>query len=173
MRKVLAFDIGGENFAWSIVMIPQEDCLLTQCIVEQFDLVSLGTYVRLHEYLKEKKNIFGTCEYILIEQQMKINIKALKMSQHVLAFFLIFFPEKTVLEFSSHHKTRTFGLTQQSTKKERKKFSILKVQEILKLDPVMEEMFGLYKKKDDIADCILMCLAYAHRNHWIRNDLDR
>jgi hypothetical protein len=87
-----------------------------------------------------------------------------------MAFWLIRHPNKNSIEFSSVHKTRTFGLTN-ATKPQRKKFTIDCAAKILAHDPVVTELFNMHNKKDDISDCILMCMAYGCRFAQLINDL--
>jgi len=106
---------------------------------------------------------------ILIEQQMsskhKSNIKALRLSQHLLAYFLNRYPSLRVVEFSSKHKTRSHS-GEKMTYSQRKKWAVEKV--LLKLeeqgDEVGKEWILQWKKQDDVADCVLMCLVYAGIN---------
>ena len=171
--RIVAFDMGKNNFAWAKVYIPDNDKLISRCIVEEFDLLSLdkdNIYKSLHHYLISHEHQWVDCEVVLIEQQMKTNITALKLSQHVMAFWLIRHPNKNSIEFSSVHKTRTFGLTN-ATKPQRKKFTIDCAAKILAHDPVVTELFNMHNKKDDISDCILMCMAYGCRFAQLINDL--
>lgn len=155
--RIVAFDIGKINFAWAIVDISSN-------IVERFDLVDINQksdiYKNVHNYLLGVEHFFKDCETILVEQQMTTNFQALKLSQHVLAFFFIRFPEKQTLEWSACHKTKSFGL-QKTTKSRRKQFAVEKVRELIEHDPVVTEMFEALKKKDDVADCILMCISFG------------
>lgn len=163
--KLVAFDMGKRNFAWAIVEVTE---ITERFVVHSFDKKDLGTdhiFHNLHLYLQEQEAHFQDCDVILIEQQMKTNIVALKMAQHVYAFFLLRHATKTVLEYSSVHKTRVFGLGS-TTKSKRKKFAIEQVHKLLESDPVMLDMLSLHQKQDDICDCILMCLAYAQKQYY-------
>lgn len=158
--KIVAFDMGKINFAWAIVDISTN-------VIEKFDLVSLDSdlniYRALHGYLLKIESNFIDCVTILVEQQMKTNYQALKLSQHVLAFFYLRFPEKKIQEWSANYKTKLFGL-EKTTKSKRKQFAIEKVRNYIKNDPVVSELFETLKKKDDVADCILMCFSFQIKN---------
>lgn len=159
--KIVAFDMGVRNFAWAIVAIDTD-----ATVVQMFDKTDLtppsGTsvYQLLHQYLLSNEIYFQDCHTILIEQQMKTNIRALKLAQHVYAFFLLRHPEKRVQEYSSVHKTRLFGLGK-TTKAARKRFTVDHVHKIFHTDPVVLDMLSMFEKQDDICDCILMCIAHA------------
>jgi len=164
--RVIAFDMGKKNFAWAIVDISTN-------VVEKFDLVDLdqttNVYKNLHMYLLKIEQVFNDCQVILVEQQMKTNYQALKLSQHVLAFFYLRFPEKKILEWSASYKTKMFGL-EKTTKFRRKQFAIQKVRESIVNDPVVSDLFDILKKKDDVADCILMCFSFQIKN---KNDINK
>lgn len=158
--RVVAFDMGKKNFAWAVVDISTN-------IVERFDLVDLdettNVYRNLHTYLLQTERAFMDCGVILVEQQMKTNYHAMKLSQHVMAFFYLRSPEKTILEWSASHKTSAYGL-EKTTKSCRKRFAVEKVRELLENDPVVTDLFEMLGKKDDVADCILMCFSFAIKN---------
>lgn len=158
--RVVAFDMGKKNFAWAVVDISTN-------VVECFDLVDLdqtaNVYRNLHAYLLRTEPVFRDCGVVLVEQQMKSNYQALKLSQHVMAFFYLRFPEKTILEWSASYKTSVYGL-EKTTKSCRKRFAVEKVRETLRDDPVVADLFEMLGKKDDVADCILMCFSFGIKN---------
>jgi len=101
---------------------------------------------------------------ILIEQQMsskhKSNIKALRLSQHLLAYLLIKYPSLNIVEFSPRHKTQK---VQKMTYSQRKKWAVDKVLQQLEAqgDEVGKDWMMQWKKRDDVADCVLMCLVHT------------
>ena len=105
---------------------------------------------------------------VLIEQQMsgkhKANIKSLRLSQHVLSYFLNRHPTLTVVEYSSRMKTEGVKFGSYS---ERKKWAVERVMKGFdhENDPVAKDWLMQWKKKDDVADCILMCLSYYGLQH--------
>jgi len=173
---IVAFDIGTRNFAMAWV----RDCPETGQIVRYISLIDLtektsvpskgwGVYRRLISHLESMDWIFR--EYrplVLIEQQMssrhKSNIQALRLSQHVLAYFLIRYPSLTIVEYSPRLKTNVFGYHEKSYKR-RKQWAVDKIARFIENDPVTTDWFQQFRKKDDIADCILMCLAYLESIH--------
>jgi hypothetical protein len=162
--RLVAFDMGSRNFAWSIVSF-EPRTPVSAVVVDRFDLQPLdpeNLYRSLHQYLESNEHHFSDCSVILVEQQMKINIQALKLSQHVLAFFMIRHPTKTILEYSASNKTRILGI-ETSTKKERKQATVDYTTALLEHDPVMGELFHMLRKKDDVADCVMMCISYGCR----------
>lgn len=158
--RVVAFDMGKKNFAWAVVDISTN-------VVEGFDLIDLdqtaNVYRNLHAYLLQTETVFQGCSVILVEQQMKTNYQALKLSQHVMAFFYLRSPDKTILEWSASYKTSVYGL-EKTTKSCRKRFAVEKVRECIRDDPVITDLFEALVKKDDVADCILMCFSFRIKN---------
>lgn len=121
-----------------------------------------GVYRSLHAVLGRHREMFATADRILIEQQMaarhQTNVKALKIAQHVMAFFYIHFPEKRIEEFPASHKTTVFACFEKH-KADRKRFAVSKAAAICAGDPVATDMIATHRKKDDISDCILMTVA--------------
>jgi hypothetical protein len=123
--------------------------------------------LNLKEYLESKKNIFDNCEVIIIEKQMcfkgKINHMAIKIAYFCYSWFLINYGEnKKLVDFMAYNKTQIMGAPNNLTKVLRKKWSSNKCSEIWneRNDTVMIEKLKKIKKKDDLGDTLLMCLAY-------------
>jgi len=120
-------------------------------------------YKKIHAYLDSLEYVWSSVDVFLIEQQMSTgkiyNVKALKISQHILAYFMIRHPSKKILEFGANYKTACFGVAFRK-KKERKDWSIEKVSQLIEQDPVIQDYMDTFKKKDDVCDCILMTFVY-------------
>ena len=120
-------------------------------------------YRNIHDYLRQRNQLWQKTDVVLIEQQMsarhKCNIKALKISQHIFAFFLLEYPSVRVLEYMAKYKTQYFGFYS-PVKHERKKWAVVKATELIEKDPVISDLFSTFKKKDDISDCLLMTFVY-------------
>lgn len=121
-------------------------------------------YRRIHNYMNLMEYVWGSADIFLIEQQMSTgkvyNVKALKISQHIIAYFMLRHPSKIVLEYNANLKTALFGVYLRQ-KKDRKKWSINKVREMTMNDPVIQDYIDLFQKKDDVSDCILMTFVYV------------
>lgn len=161
MPGVVAIDIGTVNFALAWIKDNGEVGFMDIC-----DLTGKGangSFRNLITYLRSLDWIFINHKPdIIIEKQMqskhRTNIKALKMSQHVLAFFLNCHPGLTVREFASTQKSRFIG--QGLTYSGRKKAAVVETIRWLETDPVSLDWFMSLSKKDDVADCILMCRCW-------------
>jgi len=167
-RWIASFDMGIKNFAFAIVSIDSNDFEIVH--FENIDLVEdkrkdiQKIIYNMYDVLETFKCLWEQCEIFLIEQQMQYrhasNIKALKLSQHVLAYFMIHYKNKTIIEYPAYHKTQVFNAPPKLNKYERKKWSIQKVQSLLEQKQSPHLLHTLHKK-DDVCDCILMCLSYG------------
>lgn len=129
----------------------------------------MNIFKALHKILDSHIKIWDNTDVFLIEQQMgygknSSNIKALKIAHQCISYFMtIYGPFKIIVEFSSSYKTRVLGCSfeHRSKYKLRKEFSINLAEYILnsRNDKFIEN-FKKLKKRDDIADCILMIQAY-------------
>lgn len=184
---IASFDIGIKNFAFAILNIhttfqsPSRADLYEHFDVIHFENLDLTTpgkkNIRANDMMDIFENLYDVmdgfalfwegCEVFLIEQQMQFrhasNIKALKLSQHVLSYLLLHQRGKTILEYPAYHKTQVWKAPPKLKKHERKKWAIQIVQGILEQQSNHALLEGL-KKKDDVSDCILMGLAYAYTN---------
>jgi len=148
----------------------------------------------LYSVLDQFSQEWEHTDLILIEQQFtkrhRSNIQACKLGQHVLAYFLLRFgfdskgPRK-IIEFPSYHKTQSFDKSF-SKKYDRKKWSVEYVSSFLSshdhhprhdhenhdendddddnTNTFLSDWFSSFKKKDDVADCLLMILSYLQNS---------
>ena len=128
-------------------------------------------YEKLYAYLDTFHELWERTNIILIEQQFvkrySSNIKALKLSQHVLAYFMVRYHfsssskhKKKIIEYASSNKTQVYG-KKFALKKDRKQWAVQKVMHDLEMsDPVAHDWFLTFPKKDDIADCVLMIWSF-------------
>jgi len=182
--RILSFDIGIKHTAWSIVSYDDthqidptvswttDQPLPSSIQIQSFDLINVfdtqmhQIYCNIHQYLRSMTSLWDTVDVILIEQQMSTksmyNIKAVKLSQHIYAFFLLYYPMKQVQEFQPNLKTSMFHVQFPRTR-ERKQWSVQQVTHFLQTsdDPVAYDLFQCYSKKDDISDSILMGIVFG------------
>lgn len=189
---IVAFDIGIKNFAFAILDIDMkklQNMPFIPCInsmheifqvihIENISLIETDkctktnnmnhVFRNLIDVLNSFELLWSSCDVFLVEQQMQYrhasNIRALKLSQHVISYFLIHYGSKTVIEYPAYHKTQIWNAPQKLKKHERKKWAIETVEKLLDKqieDVNFHDMFSNLTKKDDVSDCILMALAYA------------
>lgn len=139
---------------------------------------SLEMKVQLNmiDALDKYREYFDKCDTILIEQQMTKNTMAYKLGQHCYSYFLMTYRDtKEILEFPARHKTQILGAPRVRTeskkgkvsyklmtKTQRKKWAIEQALAILhqRDDHTHSAQLGASKKKDDMADCLLMINAH-------------
>jgi hypothetical protein len=183
--KIASFDIGEKNFAYCIVQY--EKNLLKVLKISHHNVLSetknkqtiLNSCLNISNILENDFDI-SSCDTILIEQQIGVNIRAQKISQHLWSYFYTKFVliKKISLniEFiSSSLKTQTFLGKNKLKNNERKKWSIEMI--VLKKVFSLSKNFGIeidipedinetilkINKKDDVCDTILQAIAYCKK----------
>lgn len=127
-----------------------------------------GVYMKLTTLLDSYRPYLDQCSTIVIEQQMsygsKINTMAIKIAQHTYSYFLFRYGQsKQIVEFPSYNKTQILGAPAGLEKPQRKKWAIVKADEIwtMRGDMDASEYVGSKRKKDDMSDCLLHVLSYV------------
>jgi hypothetical protein len=131
-------------------------------------MLDKATFLELTRVLDEHKDVWNKCSYIIIEQQMSfgknINVTALKIAQHAYSYFIFYYATfKDVFYFPAYNKTQLLGAPKKLTKPQRKKWAIEKATEIwtMRNDKEGLENLKIYKKKDDVCDCLIMAMAFS------------
>lgn len=127
-------------------------------------------FVNLTDELDRFLPYWDKCSYIVIEQQMsfgkrKNNTLCLKIAQHALSYFTFLYRDlKVLMEFPAYHKTKILGAPGKMDKPERKKWAIEKAQEIWidRDDFETARKVSSSKKKDDMSDVLVMCMAFVY-----------
>lgn len=130
--------------------------------VEESEINTNKKYVRIIEYLKGFDHIFKTCHYMIIERQLHINYKAVRISQNAISYFLTKFPEILCVEVSPRLKTWGLGAPKGLNERQIKDWAIIEADKILEMrrDIWSIERFrwkpkGKKEKKDDLADTVV------------------
>ena len=163
-KIVASFDIGEKNFAYSIgtsdKLIAMKHCNVlkkkTQSVIDSCKYVT-------EEILNVESPSWYKCDAIIIEQQMKYNVRAQRLAQHVWTWFYTVHPSKIIEFVPSRLKTQHFIGKNVLSDKERKKWSVVKCTEILTEQNDTEHLSYMshLKKKDDVADTYLQLIAWA------------
>ena len=128
-------------------------------------------YINLTDTLDKYQEYWNKCSTFIIEKQMsfrnKHNTMAIKVGQHCFSYFSFYYRNfKTILEYPAYHKTQVLGAPKDEVKKkpQRKKWAVKKSFEILeeRRDEVSTCALTSSKKKDDMADCLLMTITYTY-----------
>jgi hypothetical protein len=177
-KKIIAFDIGIKNFSYAICDIDIENI---NCFdIKSFDCVNLiGENQKVDKFVLNKSFFFHfhhvflpsihqlikNCNVCLIEKQLqKRNIKANIVYDHLIAHLMIHFPSLQVIPFPPKLKYY-FSTYSKCEYKDRKQWSIDFVSSKMKQDQdeLILELFYMFAKKDDIADCLLMIFSYVNQ----------
>ena len=145
---ILSVDIGTRNFAYTVYCTEKKTFLL-------FRLVDLGKMKDPVLKMKElsDSDVFQNADVILVENQMRACMKT--MATALRCFHL-----DKVVRVQPHSVKRFFN----TSKKKHHKNKKAGVEEARKyLNASTLATFEKYKKKDDIADCILQTIWYIHR----------
>lgn len=125
-----------------------------------------NVYINLINILLTYEKYYKECHFIIMEKQLSANQKMIKLSQHILSFFLIntrnnnYIP--IIVELDSKIKSRILPKCTTKDKKERKKQSIVKAMELLacRNDVVGWNIINKEKKKDDVSDVVVQAEAF-------------
>lgn len=114
--------------------------------------------------LSKHKDLFKKAQYIVIEEQVKMNVKMMKFSHFLIGYFSALFQDKNYLPIvvliNNKLKLRMLDCPY-TDKAEYKKWSSIKAQEILDKDEKTFIEFLTGKgKKDDLGDTICQCEAF-------------
>jgi len=153
MKKILALDIGIRNLAY---------CYTEDGVPVQWENVSIvdGPYVPtdnvsyIHHFVAAHRGLFEQADTIVIERQMRVNMRIIEAVLHALYF------KKTKLIHARSVKQR-FGLCRRNYR-QNKQAAVEYVQMRLHMcQPEWSQWFRQQKKKDDLADSYLMALFFS------------
>jgi len=147
------------------------------------DGLVIQTRKNLFKFLEEHKEILKTCDHIAIEEQYYnpkagvVNKPALMLAECCFTWLLLNIPSCKPVYTPSKYKTALLACPKESLmvnkeglrmltswgKPQRKKWSVEKAKEIYELrgDKKMLEYMEKMKKGDDVADCLLMSIAFV------------
>jgi len=168
--KIVSFDIGEKNFAYcvgkdganiEISQVYYYDLLQRkrQTVVESCMLISS---ILLNDF------DVTTCDTILIEQQMRANVRAQRIAQHVWTFFHTMNEmkggAKQIIFVPAHLKTQKFIGKNTLGPKQRKAWAIEQIigeNSVLDGHAFIKSKIREMKKKDDVCDSILQLIAFC------------
>lgn len=169
MTVVVAFDMGVKNFAFAQMEIPSDHhdgapCFGHVLSIDSYNLSADGGNIfrELISYLDRHSEKWEQTDIVLIEQQMNmLNIHASRLACHVAAYFYHRFPSLYVADYPSTYKTRCLDADKRLNHKGRKQFAIDTILSHYKeKDPVLFDWIFSLRKRDDVADCVLMCATF-------------
>lgn len=141
------------------------------------DLVS-PLYTFLMPFLDQHKELFKTCHMVVIEKQLPINYRAVRMSQHTLSYFMILMknqvPELPMFfEIAPTLKGRELGVPPNLNERGLKLWAIEKARELMVdrsdkigLAILDRKVNGRKEKKDDLSDVVCQIEALFSYFNW-------
>ena len=143
--RVLSVDIGVRNFAFTVYCTIESKFLL-------FRLIDLG---KVKDYVAKMRELssaepFVTADIVLIERQMRSCMKTMAVSLRAFNY------EKTVMVAPQSIKRHFKTAMKKHSKNKKAGIEVARRY----LSALESEHFEKFKKKDDIADCILQTIWY-------------
>lgn len=134
-------------------------------------------YSYIMKYLDEHLDLFKTCHMVIIEKQLPINYRAVRVSQHTLTYFMVNLKNTKQLpmffELIPQLKGRELGVPPNMNERGLKLWAIDKANELLtdRGDEVGMHMLtrkfnGRKEKKDDLADTVCQIEALFSYFEW-------
>lgn len=152
--RIVAVDPGLRNFGYAIVDNGELVEFDSICIWDMVPKNKRKDYAYIAHCLVEKTTFFDNCDVVLIERQMQARMKLIACALRC------FFWEKAYMLAPIRVK-KHFKISMSDYKKN-KNASILCVQKFFNSEQMKK--FQKHKKKDDIADAVLMALYYYQSN---------
>ena len=144
-QNIASIDIGTKN---SAIAVWKRRKLI------YFEKFSVENIKSLIESMNKYKKYFKTSSHIFIEQQMRVNHKAVIIEAQMYMWFAINCPKVTVELFSARKKYKNLDATIYNTKSKRKKWVVEYIQ--IYLPDNLKILFNELEKKDDVADAIII-----------------
>lgn len=157
-RKNLAFRI--ERWHTNNVITP---IVFTKIDLEENEDVSM--YVALLNFLNTHKKYLLQTHIMVIEKQLHINYQAVRISQHIITYFMTISQDSELLpsifELDSKVKGQYLGAPKNISEKQLKQWAVTKAVEILTArgDKWSLEVIENTKKKDDLSDVVIQVEA--------------
>lgn len=162
-KVILSIDPAIKNLA---VRIEQRNYDSPSSKTILFDKLSLPNskdgeiYISIINYLNNISNLLTNIDLIIMEKQLPRNYKMVRLSQHILSYFLINNISNCIIEVEPTMKSSVLGYIKEYGNV--KKWSIKTALEILNQhnDITGINIINKYSKKDDLADTVCQIEAY-------------
>ncbi len=130
-------------------------------------------YFLVTEFLDQYLNIFKTCHLMIIERQLPMNLKAVRISQHIISYFMGNLKNITpslpmIFEIDAKLKGRELGASTHLNERGIKQWSIDHCKSLLtkRKDYTGLDILSKHKKKDDLCDCVCQIEALFSFQGW-------
>jgi len=124
-------------------------------------------------FLDKYLHIFKTCHILIIERQLPMNLKAVRISQHLITYFMLNLKDivpnlAMIFEIDSKMKGRELGASTHLNERGLKQWSIDHCKSLLvkRQDYEGLDILSKQKKKDDVADCVCQIEAFFSFQGW-------
>ena len=157
-----SFDIGERNFAFCVGTEHDVTKWCLYDVVVKSQQTVIESCQRISQLLEDHDWI--ECDHIVIEQQMRGNIRAQRVAQHVWTWFSLKYPTIPVSLVAANSKLDYYG-QRKCTYSERKKWSVDKTLNILRdrNDNAHVAFLQQHRKKNDLADAFLQLLVFCKK----------
>jgi len=179
--RIISIDPGTKNFCIRVEERPKDPTsgLIKGLLYERLTLTNqlneemlYSVYDVLTEFLDNHLDLFLTCHIVIMERQVPLNYRAVRISQHALSYFMFKLKNNPLLplimEIDSKLKGKQLGAPQGINENQLKKWSVQKATELL---TIRRDEFSLTKlrkatKKDDLADTVCQIEALFSYLQW-------
>ncbi len=125
-------------------------------------------------FLDKYRDIFKECHMLIIERQLPINYKAVRVSQHIISYFLFLFKNliptlPLIYEVDPKLKTKQLGASKHLNERGVKQWSVDMAKELCVKRQDYDALKILDKNKaksDDLADCLNQAESFFAFNKW-------
>lgn len=182
--QVVSIDPGIRNLALRIESrgirnnYPIKTVVFDKLHIKEEDRKLIGNvdqlYLLITNFLDQYLQIFKACHIMIIERQMTINYRAVRISQHILSYFLFHFKNISpslpmIFEIDPKLKGRELGVSKHLNERGLKLWAVEKCKEIMvkRQDYVGLEILEKHKKKaDDLSDTTIQIEALFSFHGW-------
>ena len=165
--RIISIDPANKNFAIRVeerLTYPTTLLFKRLSLSDNNDLTSV--YQTLTYFLDQYLELFLTCHLVIVERQLPTNYRAVRISQHVISYFMLRLKDQPLLPIiiEINPKLKSKQLLAPSSLNDRgiKKWAIEKAIELLtsRSDIVGLNIINKERKKDDLADTVVQIEAF-------------
>jgi len=127
-----------------------------------------GIYARITDFLDKYQADYKKVDLILIERQLPFNYKAVRVSQHVITYFIMLYKniinqEATIVEVDAKLKTKALCAPKGLNDREIKMWAVEEATRLLnkRKDDASLKILTKERKKDDLADTVCQIEAFC------------
>lgn len=183
--KVISIDPGIRNLAIRVESrgitsnnYPIKTILFEKLKITEDDRRLAGNndqlYFLMTQFLDKYRELFKTCNFLVIERQLPINYKAVRISQHIITYFLILFKDRmpllpVVYEVDPKLKGRELGASKHLNERGIKQWSVDCAKALFTKRQDYDALKILQKNKsksDDLADVCTQTEAFFSFQGW-------